>query len=185
MVVNGALLRFTEDDVFPPVMRLAQSHCMTTSELCMPQFEHSLRNAWPLSTRSEHTAPGTRDKKKRTKLPGWKMRGPLKWGGGVLLGLPDHGVGRLVDADAEVEVEAGDYPVPVAAGLVDAVSREGDLVVEVPPAAAGIERRGGAVGESHHHDGGDDVLGWHLACCWNECFSGGSVCVLAVSEVVV
>lgn len=41
-------LRFTEELVFPPVRILVQSHCMTTSELCMPQFEQSMWKAWPL-----------------------------------------------------------------------------------------------------------------------------------------
>lgn len=62
------------------------------------------------------------------------------------LGLPDQGVGRGVDADAPVQVQAGDNPVLGAAGRVDAVARERHVVVEVPPAAAGVEGCCGAVG---------------------------------------
>lgn len=46
--VGGYSLRFTEELVFPPVRILVQSHCITTSELCMPQFEQSMRKACPL-----------------------------------------------------------------------------------------------------------------------------------------
>lgn len=42
------LLRFTEEDVFPPVRTLVHSHCMTTSEFCIPQLEHSKLKAFPL-----------------------------------------------------------------------------------------------------------------------------------------
>lgn len=72
------------------------------------------------------------------------------------LRLPDHGVGRGVDADAVVEVEVGDDAAPGAAGLVDAVAGEDDLVVEVPPAAAGVEGCGGGVGEGR--EGGEDEV---------------------------
>jgi hypothetical protein len=44
------LLRFTEENVFPPVRTLTQSHCKTMSELCIPQFEHSVLKASPLPT---------------------------------------------------------------------------------------------------------------------------------------
>lgn len=76
------------------------------------------------------------------------------------LGPPHHGVGRGVDADAPVQVQVGDDPGPGAAGRVDAVARERHLVVQVPPAAAGVEGRGGAAGEGRDGDGcGDGVLG--------------------------
>lgn len=42
------LLRFTEEDVFPPVRTLVQSHCMTTSEFCIPQLAQSKLKAFPL-----------------------------------------------------------------------------------------------------------------------------------------
>lgn len=42
------LLRFTEEDVFPPVRTLVHSHCMTTSEFCIPQLEQSKLKAFPL-----------------------------------------------------------------------------------------------------------------------------------------
>lgn len=74
------------------------------------------------------------------------------------LGLPDQSVGSGVDADALVQVQVRDDPVLVAAGRVDAVTRERHLFVDVPPAAAAVERCGGAVG----HDGderGEGVFG--------------------------
>lgn len=99
--------------------------------------------------------PQERAKKRpRVKIKG--KRGPSLGGCSCSLRLPDHGVGRGVDADAVVEVEVRDDAAPGAAGLVDAVAREDDLVVEVPPAAAGVEGCGGGVGEGR--DGGEDEV---------------------------
>lgn len=136
-----------------------------TSDFCMPQLAQRTWKAWPLEgkrkitsgIRAFRTANQTQgEDEKEPQGKDKRGKGPSLVGCSCSLRLPDHGVGRGVDADAVVEVEVRDDAAPGAAGLVDAVAGEDDLVVEVPPAAAGVEGRGGGVGEGR--DGGEDEV---------------------------
>lgn len=76
------------------------------------------------------------------------------------LGLPNHSIRREIDADAVIQVEAGDDP-RLGLGRSVAARSECHLVVDIPPAAVGSEACGDVMGDDR--DGQSDrVTGQHV-----------------------